>query len=178
MNIIRSKNLFFRTLSAKDASIEYVDWLNDRRINKYLEVRHYHHTMESVQSFIDSKNKSDSEFLYGIFFQKNKKHIGNVKIGNINHFYKTGEISLFIGDRDFWGKGLGEEIIRAITNHGFSEIGLKKIEAGCYESNIASLKSFLSSGYEREGILKSHVTSQGRREGLIRLGILHDAKIS
>ena len=50
-----------------------------------------------------------------------------MKIGNINHFYKTGEISLFIGDRDFWGKGLGEEIIRAITNHGFSEIGLKKL---------------------------------------------------
>ena len=50
--------------------IEYVDWLNDRRINKYLEVRHYHHTMESVQGFIDSMNKSDSEFLWNIFSKK------------------------------------------------------------------------------------------------------------
>lgn len=178
MDALTSKNLFFRTLTIEDASSKYVNWLNDKTINKYLEVRHDIHTKKSVQDFIASRNKSDCEFLYGIFFQENKKHIGNVKIGNVNNLYKTGEISLFIGDKNYWGKGLGVEVIKSITIHGFSEIGLKKIEAGCYESNIASLKSFLASGYVVEGKLKSHVVLDGNREDLIRLGILQNAKIS
>lgn len=173
-----SKNLYFRPLSIQDISDAYVNWLNNKDINKYLEIRHTRHTKETVIDFLNTTNKSKNEFLNGIFDIQNDKHIGNVKVGNINHVYKTGEISLFIGDKNYWGKRLGKEIIETITGYGFKELELQKIEAGCYESNIASLKSFLACGYETEGLLKGHVVSDGRREGLIRLGIMKNAKIS
>lgn len=177
MSNIISNNLFFRPLTIKDITDEYISWLNNRDINKYLEVRHTKHSREKVIEFISSKNQSETEYLYGIFCKKDNKHIGNVKIGNINHIYKTGEISLFIGDKNYWGRKLGVEVIEALTCHAFHNLGLYKVEAGCYESNKSSLKSFLTSGYSIEGNLKSHVISDGNREGIIRLGILRDEQI-
>ena len=178
MNKIISKNLFYRPLNIEDVTDEYVSWLNNKEINKYLEVRHIEHTSENVKDFICSRNQSKNEFLYGIFCKKNNKHIGNVKIGNINFNYKTGEISLFIGDKNYWGRKLGSEIIKTLTNHSFNFLGLYKIEAGCYESNKASLKSFLKCGYSIEGNLKNHIISEGNRESLIWLGMSQDEQIS
>ena len=123
MNNIASNNLYYRTLTTRDVTDEYISWLNDKDINKYLEVRHTKHSREEVIEFISSKNISETEYLYGIFCQKNNKHIGNVKIGNINHIYKTGEISLFIGDKNYWGRKLGIEIIKALSLHSFNNLG-------------------------------------------------------
>lgn len=178
MKTIISNNLFYRPLTVKDVTDKYISWLNNNEINKYLEARHIKHTSQNVIDFVNSRNKSRNEFLYGIFCKKNNKHIGNVKISNVNYIYKTGEISLFIGDKDYWGRRLGIEIIKTLTNHSFNYIGLLKIEAGCYESNKASLNSFLACGYSIEGKLKNHVISEGKRESLVRLGISQDEKIS
>ena len=178
MSNIASNNLYYRPLTTNDISDEYISWLNSRDINKYLEVRHTKHSRKKVNEFISLKNQSEDEYLYGVFCQKHNKHIGNVKIGNINHIYKTGEISLFIGDKNYWGKKLGIEIIKTLTYHAFNNLGLLKLEAGCYESNKASLKSFLACEYLIEGNLKSHVISDGNRENVIRLGIIKDEQIS
>ena len=41
------------------------------------------------------------------------KHIGNIKLGPINWIHRYGDISLLIGDKDYWGKGIATEAIRA-----------------------------------------------------------------
>lgn len=178
MDNITSNNLYYRPLTSKDVTDKYISWLNNRDVNKYLEVRHTKHSREKVIEFISLKNLSENEYLYGVFCQKNNIHIGNVKIGNINHIYRTGEISLFIGDKNYWGRKLGVEIIQALTCHAFTNLGILKLEAGCYESNKASLKSFIACGYSIEGNLRSQVISDGNRENVIRLGILKDEQIS
>lgn len=176
MATFRSLNLQYRPLTDADISETYVAWLNDPHVNKYLEVRHQKHTKASVRLFVERMNASNVEYLFGIFTRIDSRHIGNVKIGAINSFYRTGEISLFIGDRDCWGKKLGREIIDRITKYGFDALGLHKIEAGCYESNYGSLAAFKACGYGVEGIQKQKVVVEGEREGLIRLGITRNGK--
>lgn len=176
MTTFRSLNLLYRPLNDADISEAYVAWLNDPNVNRYLEVRHQKHTKASVRLFVERMNASNVECLFGIFEKIDNGHIGNVKIGAINRLYQTGEISLFIGDRDCWGKRLGREIIDRITEYGFDTLGLHKIEAGCYESNYGSLAAFKACGYEVEGIKKQKVVVEGVREGLIMLGIARNDK--
>lgn len=171
MHEIISDKLFFRTLTEKDVTEEYVSWLNSQQINQFLEVRHTVHTLASVSDFVSLKNDLDNEYLFGIFCKNKNKHIGNVKIGNINHIYFTGDLSLFIGDKNYLGRRLASEIIGSLTDYGFNYLGLKKMCAGCYETNIKSMKSFLRCGYEIEGVLKNQVIFNGKRENIIKLGI-------
>ena len=169
---IETKKLFLRKLTPSDVSQHYVDWLNDVEINMYLETRHVHQTLDSCITFVEACNQDVSAHLFGMFLKANGQHIGNIKIGFINEVYKRGEISLFIGAKEHWGKGLGTEAVKALSKFSKEFLGLNKIEAGCYEDNFGSLRIFLKSGYVVEGFRPAHVVRNDIPLGCFLLGLL------
>ncbi len=172
MESFESRNLVFRDLSELDVSDQYVSWLNDEAINKYLETRHYRQTIESCQVFVENCNLDACSHLFGIFLKMNGEHIGNIKIGFINDKYKRGELSLFIGAKQYWGNGFGAEAVTALSKYSFEKLGLEKIEAGCYEDNLASLRIFIKSGFVVEGFKRGHFVRDEKRLGCFLLGLL------
>lgn len=169
---LSSKRLFFRILQVDDVTQCYVDWLNDPRVNCYLESRHDHQTIVSCKSYVADMDSSPAHNLFGIYLRKSGKHIGNTKLGFVNPYHHRAQLSLFIGERDCWGKGFATEIIKTITSWGFNELELEKIEAGCYDTNMGSLRAFLKAGYQVEGYLRKNIIFDGQRIGSFWLGIL------
>ncbi len=169
---IQSKNLVLRKLTVEDISIEYVSWLNDEEVNRYLETRHIKQTLETCKVFVDACNKDISSHLFGIFLKANNEHIGNIKIGFINTIYRRGELSLLIGSKKYWGKGYGTEAVMALSKYCIEDLGLEKIEAGCYEDNLGSLRIFLKAGFVIEGFRRSHVILDNKRMGCFLLGLM------
>ncbi len=100
------------------------------------------------------------------------RHIGNIRLGPINKNHKHGPIGLIIGDRDKWGIGVATEAIVLVTRFGFRELGLQKISAACYESNIGSKRAFEKAGYKIEGFKRNHLETLGGREGAWQMGVL------
>jgi [ribosomal protein S5]-alanine N-acetyltransferase len=174
MNIkIETSRLSLRTLQDGDVSQKYVDWLNDPDVNRYLETRHSVQTLDTCKEFVRRCNSEKSERLMGVFLKETMVHVGNVKLGFINEVHSRGQISLFIGDKSQWGRGIAKEVVHAVTKYGFEDVGLERIEAGCYEGNFSSLRVFLSVGYTVEGFFRSHACSQqGRRAGCFWMGML------
>ncbi len=169
---IETLRLNLRHLETKDATEMYASWLNDPEVNKYLETRHEQQTVENCRRFIKSCNSDPESHLFGIFLKENGRHIGNAKVGSVNRHYERGQVSLFIGEKQYWNKGLSTEVVRALNQHAFTKLGLQRLEAGCYEDNLGSLRVFLKSGYVVEGFMRSHVVRDGRRLGCFWLGVL------
>lgn len=169
---IETKRLLLRPITESDVTQMYADWLNDPEVNRYLETRHAIQTVETCKDFVQKCNQDSSSHLFGIFQKEDNIHIGNAKLGFINNFHGTGQLSLFIGEKSCWGKGLAGEIVHGLTEYGFNQLGLERIEAGVYEENLASLRVFLHVGYNIDGFLRSHVISNNRRTGSFWLGIL------
>ncbi len=169
---IETDRTYLRPLTAADATADYAAWLNDPEVNRYLETRHTPQTIASCAAFIADCNNDPRSHLFGIFLRGSDAHIGNAKIGFINPHYRTGQLSLFIGDKSQWGKGIAGEVVTALTAYGFDQLGLQRIEAGCYAPNEASLKIFQRAGYRQEGRFRSHVELDGERLDVVWLGIL------
>ena len=169
---IYSERLMFRILSNDDVSDRYLGWLNDFEVNRYLETRFLPQTRESCKRFVEMIADDPASHLFGIYDKTTNAHIGNIKLGPINKNHKSSQLSLFIGQKDCWGKGYATESIRAITQWGFDFIGLKRIEAGCYDSNLGSLRAFLKVGYIVEGFKRSSVEVDGHRLGCFSLAII------
>lgn len=169
---ITSQRLTYRTLGVDDVSQYYVDWLNDPKINRFLETRHTLQTLDSCHSYVADMAASPFQHLFGVYQRDTAKHIGNTKLGFVNPHHKSAQLSLFIGDKDCWGQGYATEIIKTITQWGFSDQNLEKIEAGCHDQNLGSLRAFLNSGYQVEGFLRKSAVVDGRRIGSFWLGIL------
>lgn len=159
-------HITLRSLNAQEQHPDYVAWLNDPEINRFLETRG-NKTQKDVEDFIIASNQSLSVILLGIFVQK--KHIGNIK-ADIVPQHKTAGIGLLIGDKNFHGQGIGSEVIRALGDALFSEYGIYKINAGIYESNVSSVRAFEKAGYKTEYIKKQHViNADGGREDVIMM---------
>lgn len=171
---LNTERLYLRYLTASDATEVYANWLNDPEVNRYLETRHSIQTVESCRDFIRLCSEDPESHLFGIFLRETGAHIGNAKIGFINTLYQRGQVSLFIGEKKHWGKGYSTEVIQALTAFSFKDLGLHRLEAGCYEENLASLRVFLRNGYKVEGFMRDQVVLDNRRLGCFWLGILAD----
>ena len=170
--ILKSDELILKELTSSDITKQYIEWLNDCEVNKYLESRFIHQDEHTVKAFVEACQYSELHFLFGMFLQGSMKHIGNIKLGPINIHHNSAEIGLMIGDKDSWGKGFASKAVSMVTQFGFNQLKLAKLSAGCYENNIGSKKAFEKSGYQVEGLLRNHVELADGRESVWRLGCL------
>ena len=124
-----SRQLQLFTLTTDLVGSEYVGWLNDLLINRYLESRLSLHTIESTINVVSTFMNSKTDLLMGMYSLEMKKHIGNIKLGMIDFHHGTAEIGLMIGDKNAWGKGIATEAIQ-LTIEVAKQLELRKLTAG------------------------------------------------
>ena len=159
-----SERLVLETLTPANMSDDYIAWLQDPEILKYLEIRHSKQTREKIITFVQSMLESDDNLLMGIFLQDGKKHIGNIKLGPVHKIYPRADIGIIIGDKNSWGKGYASEAIDTLCRIAFETLGLRRVQAGAYASNGGSIKAFEKVGFKKEGVLKDHWILDGKPE--------------
>jgi len=153
----------------KDISKKYLNWMNDPEVQFYTKQSKIKHSIASIKNYVKEKNESKNEFMYGIFLKKNNFHIGNIKLGPIDRLNKKSEISYFIGEKDFWHKGVTTLAIKEILIIAKKK-GLKKIKAACYEGNIGSKKVLKNNNFKIEGKFESELILNNKRCNLLWYG--------
>lgn len=137
-----------RPLREADVHQGYVDGLNDPLVNRYLDgVKARVQTVASVREFVAADRQSPSSVLWGIWTHDTALHVGTVRLHGIEHRHGTAHIGICLFDRNHWGHGLGTAAIRTVTRWALDTLGLRWIEAGAYEGNLASQRAFVSAGY-------------------------------
>lgn len=159
---ITGERIFLRKLALSDITDRYLSWMNDYEVVKYTESRHINHTKKSLTDFILSIDHS-SNYFFAIIDKYSEKHIGNIKIGNINSIHKFAEVGLIIGDKKFWNRGIATEAISLCVNFSFEELELHRLSAGVYEPNIGSMRAFEKAGFVKESCEKEKYIFEGNR---------------
>ena len=140
LKLIVNSNIFIRVISKKDVSLTYLNWLKNDEIMKFTEQNNKNHTLESTNKFVEEKLQSKFDFLFGIFLYNN--HLGNIKLGPIDWEKGEAQISFFLGEKKFWGKGIMSKVIKTLLSFAFQTLKLIEIKAGYDKKNIASAKIF------------------------------------
>lgn len=165
---VHSTDFFLHIITGDEVSETYVEWLQDQRVNKYLEARFNSVTLQSQREYVARVYESTDAYLFGIFVDE-KRMIGTLKIGPIDYRLKTGEIGLMIGDPNYWGKGFATRAIGLACRTFFDEGILTRITAGVYGDNIGSRKAFEKNGFTLEKTFKSNgVNIDGNLQEIFR----------
>lgn len=148
----------------KHVTTKYLKWLNDIDVTKYTEQRHYKNTLKKIKNFINEKNKSSNDYLFGIFFKQGKllNHIGNIILARINHIHKTADVTYIIGEKKYWSRGFASKAVKKIELFAKKK-NIKKLNAELYSCNKASEKVLKKCGFRIEGIIKSAVIFKNKR---------------
>lgn len=169
---LTGRRLALRAVTEADVSARYRDWLNDPTVNRYLETRFETQTLESVAQYVRRTAADPAQYFWAIRVGENGAHIGNIKLGPVNPHHGTADVTLFIGEKDAWGRGYATEAIALVSECAFRELGLEKLRAGAYAENTGSIRAFEKCGFHREGLLRSHAAAEGRRTDIVLLGRL------
>lgn len=156
---LKDGDLVCRNISISDVNETYVNWLNDKNVNMFLETRWSVQNIDKIKEFVSDTIKSTHSILFAITMGKDRIHIGNIKIGPINEYYHHADISYFIGEKKFWGQGIAARAIKLVSTYAFHELGLHKIKAGVFDENIGSVKALQKSGFSEEACLREELIS-------------------
>jgi ribosomal-protein-alanine N-acetyltransferase len=139
----------------------YVKWQNDPEIRKYAR-NEFPTTIELFKKLFEPKGWSNENNVhFEIFHRDDNKAIGLAEINNIRYAYRRANISVTIGEMQYWGKGIATEAGKLLLNYGFGELNMYKIRTMIYSPNIGSWKVCERLGMEREATLKNNAFIDG-----------------
>jgi len=144
---------------------KYISWLNDPSVTRFLEVRHQTHNFSTITEYYDQIMGNPQNIWRAIVLGDNAHHVGNIKCTLTR--YGVGEISLFIGDKNYRRRGVGTAAVRLISDIAFG-VGAVKLVAFVYSSNYASQRTFSKCEFTLEAVLHNEVIDMGKRADLMR----------
>jgi len=164
-NEIKGSKVLLRNVVYNDCNEEYLSWLENPKVNQYLETRWEKQNLYKIKSFVDLMTNSSDSVLFAIVELSTNKHIGNLKIGPINNNHKYADISYFIGETSSWGKGYASEALLMATEYAINILNLDMLVAGVYGNNLGSQKVLEKIGYKLSGVFtKQLINSEGDKE--------------
>ena len=152
---IEGDRVYLREIRVTDVHGSYQRWMRDPTVTRYLEMRFHPSGGDALLEYVDSMRASSANVLLAIVEKSDDQHIGNIKVGPINPFHRTADVGLLIGERSYRGRGFGTEAIKLVIDYAWSTLDLHKLNASCYETNLASARAFERNGFVREGIRRA-----------------------
>ncbi len=141
MDFLRSDRIILSKFTKDNITEEYLGWLNDPQVNRYLCTGRFPVVREDIGFYTGEKN-----FLFSV--NVDNTYIGTISLHNIDWIVRKGEVGYMLGNKNYWGKGVATEIVQLVTNYGFNRLNLNKLYAGVVDGNVGSSKALLKNGYK------------------------------
>ena len=72
-------------------------------------------------------------------------------------------VAYLIGEREFWSKGYGTDMMKLCQQFVFSELCMERLSLGLHEYNPRALRSYEKCGFRLEGRTRQDLMREGRR---------------
>lgn len=165
------KKLYLRPLEESDINQRYLNWINNSKVARFLEVNLFPITKIELMAFYKQQKKSKIDIIFAIVAKNKDMHIGNIKLGNINYVHRYADLGIMIGERDFWDRGYGQEAINLLLNYAFNRLNLNKVILGVYGNHRAAIKCYRKIGFKVEGKIRKLLYFEGKYVDKIIMGI-------
>jgi RimJ/RimL family protein N-acetyltransferase len=148
-------------------------WLNDPDTTRYFtNLGATPLTQEALRQWYEKLASAAHKELHFSVYTLTGQHIGGAQLKNLDWKNRSTELGLFIGEKDYRGQGLGQQITRLLLNYGFSTLNLYRLWLRVDAANMAALRFYEKCGLQREGIFRAEVFRNGGYHDSIVMSIL------
>lgn len=157
---IETARLVLRPFVREDAEAMYRNWASDPEVTKFLSWPTYK-SVEYAHAILDIwvPQYADKTFYqWAIELKELGEPIGSISVVNFDDRVDMAEIGFCIG-KQWWGKGIMTEAMKAVMDFLFDEVGMQRIEAGHAPNNPASGAVQRKCGLKYEGTFRRRIRS-------------------
>jgi ribosomal-protein-alanine N-acetyltransferase len=171
---LKDKRVHLRALVEGDLNNIYLQWLNDEEVCEFNSHAIFPNTEQKMRSYFESLKDQQRNIVLAIIDGRTDKHIGNISLQNINWISRNAEFAILLGDREFWGKGYGEEAAMLIIDYGFKRLNLHRIYCGTIAGNKGMIKLAAKLKMKEEGIRREAIYKNGKYRDVYEYGVLSE----
>jgi RimJ/RimL family protein N-acetyltransferase len=154
----------------KNDYLRYTEWVNDMDVAMGMIFASKLIDEESEKSVLERLTKM--EFNFAIIDSEKEAVIGNIGFPNIDQINHSGEVGIFIGDKNYWGNGYGTEALNLILDFGFNILNLNSIHLKVYAYNSPAIKCYKKVGFKEAGRLREAKIICGNKYDEVYMDIL------
>ncbi|KKO54174.1 GNAT family N-acetyltransferase [Paenibacillus sp. DMB20] len=170
--LFESARIKFRKMTAEDAGM-YNRWRNDlgvmRTTSPALDLFTEEETNEFVNHVILGSGTSKS---YIIVDKQSDQPVGIVSLIQLDYKNRNAECIIDIGEKDYWGKGYGNEALRLLLDYAFLELNLHRVSLRVFSFNHRAVHMYEKIGFKHEGASRQAIYREGAWGDIIHMGIL------
>ena len=160
MTILKTKRLTLWEYCDPDDLRTMVKWLNDPDVVRYSEQRYLKHNVKFQEIYIRMIQPPNK---FKQIFTKDK-FIGTIT-ARVDENNSVANVGILIGEKSEWGKGYGTEAWVALCDHLLNN-GIRKIEAGCMNTNFGMIHIFRKYHMFLEGVREQHFLCDNQLVGM------------
>lgn len=163
---LETDRLILRKMTPEDARAVFA-YASDPEVTRYV-IWETHRSIEDSRAFLDfaaGKYESGGEPDWGIVYKGDHRFIGTCGIVSWKPYHARAELGYALS-RDYWGRGLMAEAVRAMISFGFDRMNLNRIEARCIAENAASARVLEKAGMLYEGTLRKRELIKGEHRDI------------
>ncbi|NOR69318.1 MAG: GNAT family N-acetyltransferase [Methylomarinum sp.] len=148
-------------------------WRNDAEIVAGLGASYRYVNLQTEETwFATYQSNRSTQVRLGIINKQDDHLIGMSNLVKIDSLARSAEFSLQIGDKEFWGIGVGKWATKFTIMHGFNNLNLNRIYLYVLADNIPAQAVYRAVGFLREGVLREAVFKEGKYKDLIVMSVL------
>lgn len=151
------------------------EYVNDSEIKKLLNPGiPFLYTYEDEEKWYENLSASKDTYNFAIETLEDKKYIGGCGINEVDWKNSYVVVGIFIGDKDYLGKGYGTDAMKVLMNFIFEQMNIHKIKLNVFSFNKRAIKSYEKCGFKVEGILRDELFVDGKYHDEVSMGILRE----
>jgi RimJ/RimL family protein N-acetyltransferase len=146
-------------------------WSNDDEVTHLMYTGVWPGNYENLEKTYDELTKGNN-IIFAIVDKNSEKTIGFCGLYDIQWQPRFAEYRIIIGDRKFWGRGIGTLAAKFIIKYAFERINLNKVHLGVNIENKAAIRSYEKAGFKHEGIARQEIYRNGRYYDAYKMSVL------
>lgn len=151
----------------------FVRWFNDPEVRQYLLMYEPMSKAKEERWFEDYLNrKNDYLFAIEALIDDEWTHIGNTGLHQIDWKNRMAVFGIVLGEKAYWGQGLGSDAARILLRFAFEELNLHRVELEVFDFNPRAIRSYEKVGFRHEGTRREAFFRNGRYQDVHLMSIL------
>ena len=176
-DLFRGKLVRFTLEEPEMAAKVDVRWQRDTEFQRLLDsnparLNSEKRIKEWIEKQIEAGFKPE-QFFFSVRTLTEDNYIGFLGLW-VDWVHSEAWVGLGIGERDFWSKGYGTDMMKLCMQYVFTELCLERLSLGLYEYNPRALRSYEKCGFRLEGRTRKDTLREGRRTESLSMGILRE----
>lgn len=169
---IQTQRMLLRKFRREDSK-DMLVYLSDPEVMKHYGIAPFSSEQDAADEikWYDSLIEQGLGIRWAITLGEDGPVIGSCGFHNLARRHNRADLGYELS-RDYWGRGLMTEAIRAILAYGFTELELNRIQALVEPGNEASIAMLRKLGFTQEGLLAEYEYTLGKYDDLWMFSLL------